>query len=46
MEMWRKYIYGFMQRLVNSDNIVVYAAVASYRLSSNLWNQDSILYRA
>ena len=27
MELWRNYIYGFMQRLNNSDNTVVAATV-------------------
>ena len=29
MEFWRNYIYGFMQRLNNSDNTVVAATVSS-----------------
>ena len=33
MELWRNYIYGFMQRLNNSDNTVVAATVSSCRLS-------------
>ena len=49
MEMWRKYIYGFMQRLMSSDNIVVKAAAvaaAAYcRLPFNLWSRwDSIIH--
>ena len=31
MELWRNYIYGFMQRLINSDNSVV---AASFFLSA------------
>ena len=47
MEMWRKYIYGFTQRLANSDNAIVAAIVSSCRLSSNFWRRwDSLLYTA
>ena len=47
MEMWRKYIYGFTQRLTNSDNAIVAATISSCRMSSNLWKiWDSILYTA
>ena len=35
MEMWRKYIYDFTQRLTNSDNAIVAATVSSCRISSN-----------
>ena len=45
MELWRNYIYGFMQRLNNSDNTVVAATVSSCRLSSAMWRRwESILY--
>ena len=45
MELWRNYIYGFMQRLNNSDNKVVAATVSSCRLSSAMWRRwESILY--
>ena len=45
MELWRNYIYGFMQRLNNSDNTVVAATVSSCRLSSTMWRRwESILY--
>ena len=44
MELWRNYIYGFMQRLNNSDNTVVAATVSSCRLSSAMWRRwESIL---
>ena len=44
MELWRNY-YGFMQRLINSDNSVVAATVSSCRLSSVLWRRwESVLY--
>ena len=44
MELWRNYIYGFMQRLNNSDNTIVAATVSSYRLSSAMWRRwESIL---
>ena len=49
MEIWRrpKYIYGFTQRLANSDNAIVAAIVSSCRLSSNFWKRwDSLLYTA
>ena len=47
MEMWRKYIYGFTQRLANSDNAIVATIVSSCRLSSNFWKRwDSLLYTA
>ena len=39
MEMWRKYIYGFTQRLANSDNAIVAVIVSSCRLSSNFWRR-------
>ena len=43
MELWRN--YGFMQRLINSDNSVVAAIVSSCRLSSALWRRwESVLY--
>ena len=35
MEMWRKYIYGFKQRLTNSDNAIVAATASACRLSSS-----------
>ena len=45
MELWRNYIYGFMQQLINSDNSVVAATVSSFRLSSALWRRwESVLY--
>ena len=45
MELWRNYIYSFMQRLNNSDNTVVAATVSSCRLSSAMWRRwESILY--
>ena len=47
MELWRNYIYGFMQRLNNSDNtiIIVAATVSSCRLSSAMWRRcESVLY--
>ena len=45
MELWRNYIYGFMPRLINSDNSVVAATVSSCRLSSALWRRwESVLY--
>ena len=45
MELWRNYIYGFMQRLNNSDNTVVAATVSSCRLSSAMWRHwESVLY--
>ena len=45
MELWRNYIYGFMQRLINSENSVVAATVSSSRLSSALWRRwESVLY--
>ena len=45
MELWRNNIYGFMQRLNNSDNKVVAATVSSCRLSSAMWGRwESILY--
>ena len=45
MELWRNYIYGFMQRLINSDNSVVAATVSSCRLSSALWRRwESVVY--
>ena len=31
MEMWRKYIYDFTQRLTNSDNAIVAATVSSWQ---------------
>ena len=47
MEMWRKYIYGFTQRLANSDNAIVAAIVSSCRFSSNFGKRwDSLLYTA
>ena len=47
MEMWRKYIYGFKQRLTNSDNAIVAATASACRLSSNFWKRcDCILYTA
>ena len=39
MELWRNYIYGFMQRLNNSDNTIVAATVSSCRLSSAMWRR-------
>ena len=39
MEMWRKYIYDFTQRLTNSDNAIVAATVSSCRMSSNFWKR-------
>ena len=45
MELSRNYIYGFMQRLINSENSVVAATVSSCRLSSSLWRLwESVLY--
>ena len=46
MELWRNYIYGFMQRLINSDNSVVAATSCFFcRLSSALWRRwESVLY--
>ena len=45
MEMWRKYIYDFTQRLTNSDNAIVAATVSSCRMSSNFWKRwDCVLY--
>ena len=45
MELWRNYIYGFMQRLNNSDNTIVAATVSSCWLSSAMWRRwESILY--
>ena len=45
MEMWRKYICDFTQRLSNSDNAIVAATVSSCRISSNFWKRwDGILY--
>ena len=45
MELWRNYIYGFMQRFNNSDNTIVAATVSSCRLSSAMWRRwESILY--
>ena len=45
MELWRNYIYGFMQRLNNSDNTVVATTVSSCRMSSAMWRRwESILY--
>ena len=45
MELWRNYIYGFMQRLNNSDNTVVAATVSSCRLSSAMWRRwESSMY--
>ena len=45
MEMWRKYIYEFTQRLTNSDNAIVAATVSSCRISSNFWKRwDCVLY--
>ena len=45
MELWRNYIYGFMQRLINSDISVVAATVSSCRLSSALWRRwEFVLY--
>ena len=47
MEMWRKYIYGFTQRLTNSDNAIVAATVSSCRISPNFWKDWAcILYMA
>ena len=43
IELWRNYIYGFMQRLNNSDNTVVAATVSSCRLSSAIWSMFCIL---
>ena len=42
MELWRNYIYGFMQRLINSENSVVAATVSSCRLSSALWSVEAL----
>ena len=45
IELWPNYIYGFMQRLINSDNSVVAATVSSCRMSSALWRRwESVLY--
>ena len=47
MEMWRKYMYGFTQRLANTDNAIVAAISSSCRMSSNFWKRwDSLLYTA
>ena len=47
MEAWRKYMYGFKQRLTNSDNAIIAATASACRLSSNLWKRwDCILYPA
>ena len=45
MQLWRDYIYGFMQRFIDSDNSDVAATVSSCRLSSALWRRwESVLY--
>ena len=45
MELWLNYIYGFMHRLINSENSVVAATVSSCRLSIALWRRwESVLY--
>ena len=45
MELWRNYIYSFMQRLNNSDNTIVAATVSSCRLSSAMWRRwESVVY--
>ena len=45
MELWRNYMYGFMQRFINSDNSVVAATVSACRMSSALWRRwESVLY--
>ena len=46
MELWRNYIYGFMQRLINNENSVVAATVSSCRLSSALWRRWESVYTA
>ena len=47
MEMWRIYIYGFTQHLINNDNAIIAAIVSSCRLASNFLKRwDCILYAA
>ena len=43
MEMWRKYIYGYKQRLTKSNNAIVAATVSACRLSSNFFGNSGIV---
>ena len=44
IDMWCKYIYGFKQRLTNSDNAIVAATVSACRFLPIFWNAGIVFY--